>query len=364
MPAKKTKKSAKKNKKLPIRSIRRPKGLYILAGVLILLCVWWTLSPTAKVDLPQPGELIEGQAEPANAYQSLNLRIAAKATYLSSKIAVTDNLGISNGVNHQIVRFKVAKDSLNEYGLMTLPNTPAPADGYPVLILCHGYYNPLYYATEKSYLGDMEFYSRAGFAVIKPDYRGQGLSLAEGRPEGAYYSMAYNTDVISLIAAVKQTGYLNKDNINLWGHSMGAYIALRAAVLSPDVKNVILLSGPVGNIQDMYATYVAISDTNNSVAAGIRADQLARHGTPLTNPSFWNDTSPINFLDKSRAFIQIHVGSSDELVPPQFSAELDAALKDINKDHEYFVYTDGKHGLLPERNKVWAQSLRRLEQKS
>jgi uncharacterized protein len=245
--------------------------------------------------------------------------------------------------------------------LMTLPAGPAPEDGFPVLILCHGYYNPLYYPTEKAYLGDMEHYSQAGYAVIKPDFRGQGLSLAEGSAEGAYYSMGYNTDVMSLIAAIKQTNYLNKNKISIWGHSMGAYIALRAAVLSPDIRNVILLSGPVGNVQDMFSSYIAISDTNNAVAASIRAKQLARHGTPISDPSYWNNTSPLNFLDKTKAFIQINVGTADELVPPRFSADLDNTLNRVHKDHEYFVYDGAGHGLLSYRGLIWQRSLASLQ---
>jgi uncharacterized protein len=357
MPAKKTSKKTKKKLQLPFWA-------YLLVGLALLIGVWWLQNPKKDIDLSVPGGLIEGRSEPAGAYKSLDLREAAKATYVSSQITISDNLGINDGVNHQLIRFKVPKDNLNEYGLMTLPTSPAPAGGYPVIILCHGYYNPLYYPTEKAYLGDMEFYSQNGFVVIKPDFRGQGLSLAEGRPEGAYFSMAYNTDIMSLISAVKQTNYLNKNDINLWGHSMGAYIALRAAVLSPDIKTAVLLSGPVGNIQDMYTSYVAISDANNSVAAAIRADELARHGTPVTDPDYWNNTSPLNFLDKSRAFFQIHVGSADQLVPPQFSSDLDSALNQAHKGHEYFIYPGGQHGLLGQRDQIWRRSLDRLQAKS
>jgi dipeptidyl aminopeptidase/acylaminoacyl peptidase len=357
MPVKKT---AKKNKK----TFKPPLWLYLIVGFLLLSLAWWHLGPKNRIDLSNAGGLIEGRSESDDAYKSLDLREAAKATYASSPISILNNLGISDDVNHQIVRFKVVKDSLNEYGLMTLPAAPPPEEGYPVLILCHGYYNPLYYPTEKAYLGDMEFYSQNGFAVIKPDFRGQGLSLAEGRPEGAYYSMAYNTDVMSLISAIKQTSYLNKSNINIWGHSMGAYIALRAAVLSNDIKTATLLSGPVGNIQDMYTSYVAISDANNSVAASIRADQLARHGTPVSNPSYWDNASPLSFLDHTKAFIQIHVGTADQLVPPRFSADLDNALNRAHKAHEYFIYPDGQHGLISQRDVIWQRSLDRIRSKT
>jgi len=242
-----------------------------------------------------------------------------------------------------------------------LPQSAPPASGYPILVLCHGYVNPWSYSTTKSYLSDMEFYSKKGFAVLKPDFRGQGLSIPDGQPEGAFYSTAYNTDVLSLISAAKQTSYLDKNNISIWGHSMGAYVALRAAVVDPDIKNVILLSGPVGYPQDMYQSYVAVSDTANPVAAYIRLNQLNTHGTPITNPSFWNAAAPINFVASTKANIQIHVGDQDATVPPHFSADLDSALSAANKPHGYFVYAGGLHGLVAERSQIWQRSLALLE---
>jgi dipeptidyl aminopeptidase/acylaminoacyl peptidase len=208
----------------------------------------------------------------------------------------------------------------------------------------------------------MEFYSQRGYTVIKPDLRGQGLSIGAGSADGAYYSMAYNTDLMSLISAVKLTDNLNANKINLWGHSMGAYIALRASVLSPDIKNTVLLAGPVGSVRDMYNAYVAISDTGNQTAGAIRAAVLTAKGTPNSNPEYWEKTSPLNYLDKSKSFYQIHIGSSDRIVPPKFSADFDAVLSNLNKPHEYFVYQGGDHGLLGLRSSIWARSVYRLDQ--
>lgn len=299
----------------------------------------------------------------ATYYQSLDLSQAAQASYTNKDITQVKDLGLSNGVKHELVSFNVPKDGLNEFALMTLP-AQAPAKGkYPVLILCHGYNNPQNYSTLKAYLGDMEFYSQHGFAVIKPDYRGQGFSLTAGTPDGAYYSMSYNTDVMSLIAAVKQTSYLNKGDINLWGHSMGGYIALRASVLSRDIKTVILLSAPVGNVQATYSAYTAISDTANSVAQDIRDQELLAHGTPLSNPDYWDKTSPFNFLSHEKAFVQIHVGTDDTVVPPEFSAQLNQALAKAKKPHAYYVYPGGHHGLGQQRAQIWARSLSVLDAK-
>lgn len=306
------------------------------------------------------GETSTAQVSKQDYYKSLDLGLARQAVYTNQAVSYVHDLGVTNGVKQAVISFKVPKDHLTEYGLMTLPNQPAPAGGYPVLILCHGYANPKTYSTTKYYLPDMEFYSRNSFAVIKPDFRGQGLSRSSGTPDGAFYSMAYNTDVMSLIAAIKQTSYLNKNSISIWGHSMGAYIALRAAVVSPDIKNVILLSTPVDNARKLFSR-IAVSDRSNTSAKSIKDYMLQKYGNPYSNPGFWDSASPMNYLKDTNAFIQIHVGASDRVVPPQYSADLNSALEKLKKPHQYFVYPHGSHGLVSERELIWQRSLKVLK---
>jgi dipeptidyl aminopeptidase/acylaminoacyl peptidase len=365
---------ALKNKKMPASRSKKSRRkaaarkshrwvLFHAAFITILVVGAWFITGTYfGSDGPHAVENSSVNYVDPNAYKNLNIGEASKVAYSNTSIIKAKEIGISDSVDQSIFTFKVPKDNLSENGLMTLPTTPEPAGGYPVIVLCHGYANPWEYSTTKAYLGDMEFYSQNGYAVLKPDYRGQGLSLSSGSPDGAYYSMSYNTDVLSLIAAIRKTPYLNKNDINLWGHSMGAYIALRAAVLEPSIKNVILLSAPAGFIQDMYSSYTAISDAQNPTANEVKAEQLQAHGTPVTNPLYWDKVSPLTYLSRVNAHIQIHVGTNDLIVPPHFSQDLNTVLDKFNKPHSYYVYQGGKHGLIPERSAIWTRSLQLLNQ--
>jgi uncharacterized protein len=296
-----------------------------------------------------------------NLSHSLDLRLAAKAAYPSSPLNVVNDLGTSGGIKRQVVSFAVTTDHLKEYALLMKPASAPPPGGFPVLILCHGYINPEEYHTDDGYISDMEFYAGHGFLVVKPDFRGQGLSIGQGSAEGAYYSMAYNTDVMSLISSLKQTAYADKTKLNLWGHSMGAYIALRAAVISPDIKNLILLSGPVGSLRQIYLSYVPPSDENNEIALRIRNDVFAKYGTPGEDSSFWTHASPSAYLSLSKAYIQIHVGAQDPVVPNELSEDLDTSLNNLHKPHQLFVYPDGRHSLEAQRPSIWSRSLAQLQ---
>jgi dipeptidyl aminopeptidase/acylaminoacyl peptidase len=310
----------------------------------------------------EKGQLIPGQtaSEPGFS-RSLDLRVAAKNKYPSDALSVTQDLGTDGNIASKIFSFKVPPDGLTEYGLMMMPAKKAPSGGFPTIILCHGYESPKLYSTQEEYADYMKFYANHGFAVIKPDYRGQGRSINQGQADSAYYSMAYNTDLMSLISAVKKTNYLDKTNINMWGHSMGAYLAFRAAVLSPDIKNVIMLAGPVASLKTMYLTYIPPSDINNLYALKTRSDVFAKYGTPAENPVFWRVASPTTYIKNMKAHIQIHVGLLDQIVPPQLSADLDTALNNAHIKHEYYVYPDGAHALGAQRNVILQRSLGALQ---
>ncbi len=355
---KKSKVSQKKSKKNQSK-----KSLY--SGIVVVVCLGLYLSAgwfmITKLYRPQSNtgvSLVSAQAvQNNNFHRSLDLRIAKKATYPSNSITSVKDLGTHGEIKRFIVSFQVEVDGLKEFGLMSLPSKQPPSGGYPVVLLLHAYSYPAEYHTETDYLSDMDFYAEKGFAVIKPDFRGQGLSAGAGQPEGSNYSMAYVTDLMSLISAVKKTGYLNPKAINLWGHSMGAGIALKTAILSRDIKSAILIAGPVADFRTMYEDYRAPSDVGNPIAAGIKDKTLIKYGTPEVNPNFWHYTSPINFLSSTSTYFQIHVGSADQVVPPRFSADLDMALTHLHKKHGYFVYPGGDHALGAFRSQIWRDSL-------
>lgn len=306
------------------------------------------------------GQLGAGNFSGENLAHSLDIQLASQAQYPSAPLSVVKNLGISGGLKETIDSFSVGVDHLTEYALVIQP-VKAPPGGYPAIILCHGYINPAHYITTDGYLSDMRFYAGHGFFVIKPDFRGQGLSAKQGHPDSAYYSMAYNIDAMSLISALKQTSYINKSNLNLWGHSMGAYIALRASVTSKDIKNTILLSVPGGSLSEIYLTYVPPSDENNFYALKTRADVFAKYGTPAENTAFWKDASPQNFLGKTQTAYQVNVGSKDKVVPPILAADLDAAMGKAGVRHQYYVYAGGVHSLSAQRYLIWPRSLTLLQ---
>jgi len=355
---------SKKNKKS--ETYRAGRLLLSVGALTVLLVGIYVLAvnalPLAAQTGQQNGLLGQSQTHTGEVLQhSLDISLAAKGQYPSSPFRVVRELGIDGGIKRQIISFQVPVDGLSEFAMLEEPAAAPPARGFPAIILCHGYVNPDKYRTTVAYLEDMDFYAKKGFVVVKPDFRGQGLSSDSGQANSAYYSMAYNIDVMSLISSLKLTKGIDKNNLNLWGHSMGAYIALRAAVMSKDIKNTILLSEPGGSIRDIYLSYVPPSDENNLPALKTRSDVFSKYGTPAENPGFWQKASPSTYLSNMVSQVQINVGSDDTIVPPQLSADLDSALSAAHKTHQYYVYDGADHGLAQPRALIWARSLKDLE---
>jgi pimeloyl-ACP methyl ester carboxylesterase len=349
----------KKSKKKTGRRFWRV-GLQLLSTLVLLS----GLTAMIIVILPpkiQVGRLGQSEAHAGEAVQhSLDIGIAAQGQYPSAPLKVIKELGTDAGLKRQVVSFDVKVDGISEFAILEEPASSPPANGFPAIILCHGYVNPARYLSLAAYQEDMDFYAKHGFAVIKPDFRGQGLSQGHGESTSAYYSMDYNIDLMSLISALKDSKGIDKSNLNLWGHSMGAYLALRAAVMSKDIKNTILLSTPGGSLRDIYLSYVPPSDENNLPALKARSDVFSKYGTPAENPGFWQKASASSYLGQMVSRVQIHVGASDTIVPPQLSADLDTDLTLAHKTHQYFVYDGADHGLGPQRPLIWSRSLKFL----
>lgn len=58
--------------------------------------------------------------------------------------------------------------------------------------------------------------------VFKLDYKSHGDS--EGKPKGAYFSPGYTTDVMNALSSVKNMPEVNKNEIGMWGHSLGGFL--------------------------------------------------------------------------------------------------------------------------------------------
>lgn len=250
----------------------------------------------------------------------LQIEEMRKKEYQGSEIKIEQELSDRPSYNQYLASYQ--SEGLKIYGLLTVPKAAPPVNGWPVIIFNHGYIPPEQYQTIQSYASYLDVFARNSYIVFKPDYRGN--ANLEGKPEGAYFSPAYTTDVLNAVLSMKRFDKADPKRIGMWGHSMGGNITLRSMVVSKDIKAGVIWAGVVGSYESLLNRWrrgvpFSSSDRENRAGRPSRSDLIKQFGDFNSNPSFWNSISPILYVSGISGPLQLHHSFSDTTVPFEFS---------------------------------------------
>jgi dipeptidyl aminopeptidase/acylaminoacyl peptidase len=267
----------------------------------------------------------------------LSINVMRAEKYPGSDLKIEETRPDGASYHEYIASYKSEGNII--YGLLTVPSGKKPVHGWPVIILLHGYIAPNVYRTTERYVQYVANIANSGYIVFKPDYRGHDNS--QGKPESAYYSPAYTTDVLNAIATLKKNKDADPNKIGLWGHSMGGTLAERAMVVDPkDIKAVVIWGGVIGSYED-WLQQKGISYTKGKEVQVL----IKKYGAPVATSSFWQAVDPALNLKDVTAPVQLHHGTADESVPPQLSQDFYNELKKAGKTVEIYSYEGGDHNI-------------------
>ena len=299
-------------------------------------------SQPVSAPVAHPSPAAKSTPMPTPALDPMSIAAIRARAYSGSPITTLENLGEQGGYRNAIVTYQ--SDGLTIRALMSTPDGAKPVGGWPVVILGHGYINPAVYQTNgPEYRGFIAALAKAGYLVIKPDYRGHGLS--QGTPEGGHFSPVYAYDLLNLIASIKQYPDANPGRIGLLAHSMSGHTALRAIVSTSDIKATVLMAGVVGSFDDIFYNW-SHSPVANDLPAIVQTDRqnlIAAHGEPRQNPQYWAEASAINYVRNVTGAVQVDQSAGDSIVPKIFSDHLVSALQQAGKPVEYNLYPGNDH---------------------
>ena len=232
--------------------------------------------------------------------------------------------------------FSYESEGFTNYGLIEQPAGEPPKNGWPVIILAHGYIPPDSYSTAESYRLVTRYYASGGFMVVKPDYRGHGRS--EGGVPSAARTVDYTLDVLNLIAGLEEIPNADTDNIFLYGHSMGGEIGLRILTVNDSLKGATLWAAVTESFPENTLYFIR----KRSPEEAERLQSLIdREFTPDDYPSL----TPNSYLDSISVPILIHHGTEDESVPFGWTLPFRRRLDAAGVDYVFFEYPGENHNI-------------------
>jgi dipeptidyl aminopeptidase/acylaminoacyl peptidase len=263
----------------------------------------------------------------------LSIEYLRQRDYPVSEIVIEERL--EPGANYSRYYASYQSDGLTIYGLLTIPYGEMPESGWPAIVFNHGYIPPDEYRTTERYVNYVDGFARNGYIVWRTDYRGHDQS--EGQARGAYSRPDYVIDVLNATAALKAYPEVDPDRIGMWGHSMGGYITLRAMVVDPDIKAGVIWAGVVASYEDMYTA----DERPRYGSRGVARD----FGPPDENSELWASISANSYLADLSGPLQLHHGTADDSVLPEFSRTLAEEARAAGQVAELYFYDGDDHNL-------------------
>ena len=263
----------------------------------------------------------------------------------ASEIQIEETL--ANGANYYRYIASYRSDGLKIFALLTVPFGEPPATGWPVVVFNHGYISPDQYRTTERYVAYVDGFARSGYIVFRSDYRGHDKS--EGVARSAYGAPDYTIDVLNAVAALREYEGADPNRIGMWGHSMGGFITLRAMVTDETIRAGVIWAGVVASYPDLFLRWrrggATPGPTPTPRSSSLRGALTEIYGTPEENPRFWDPLSANSYLDDISGPIQLHHGTADSTVPPEFSQILFEQIEAEGGLVELYEYPGDNHNL-------------------
>lgn len=303
--------------------------LIFLAG-LGIFTIYFSLSKNFGQPRSQPSPILEKFSEKfASQYFIENMR---KREYDGGEVKIERNLGNFGKFTSYIVSYPL--DGIKIFALMNVPASIKPDNGFPVVIVNHGYINPETYSTTSSYKTISDFYANQGFLVLKPDYRGHGNSQGSGG--GGLSRIEYAVDVLNLIASIPTISQADPEKIFMYGHSMGAEVALRVLEITDKIKAATLWAPATTQFPESLLYFVRRHRPQSlpEIEAAINA---------YFSQADFPKLSTIENTNLIKTPLTIHHGTADSSVPFQWSVELGKKLTETNTTHTFYTYQGEDH---------------------
>ncbi|WP_419165394.1 S9 family peptidase [Candidatus Palauibacter sp.] len=226
-------------------------------------------------------------------------------------------------------------------GVLVYPVGYEEGTRYPLIVAIHG--GPASADVLRFNGGySAQVYAGAGYAVLKPNYRGSRNYGNAHRTDivGDYFTMGYE-DIMAGVDYLIDEGIVDADRMGALGWSAGGHWSNWILTQTDRFKAISSGAGTMNWIS-MYAQSDVQRNRQFYVGDGFLYEDF----------DTYFDQSPLKYIANAVTPTMVHVVEGDPRVPSPQSVELHMALKKLGVPTELFMYPGRSHGIPDPRNRL------------
>ena len=226
-------------------------------------------------------------------------------------------------------------------GVLVYPVGYQEGTRYPLIVAIHG--GPASADVLRFNGGyGAQVYAGAGYAVLKPNYRGSRNYGNAHRTDivGDYFTLGYD-DIMTGVDYLIAEGIVDGDRMGALGWSAGGHWSNWILTQTDRFKAISSGAGTMNWIS-MYAQSDVQRNRQFYVGDGFLYEDF----------DTYFDQSPLKYITNANTPTMIHVVEGDPRVPSPQSVELHMALKKLDVPTELFMYPGRSHGIPDPRNRL------------
>jgi len=226
-------------------------------------------------------------------------------------------------------------------GVLVYPVGYQEGTRYPLIVAIHG--GPAAADVLRFNGGyGAQVYAGAGYAVLKPNYRGSRNYGNAHRTDivGDYFTLGYD-DIMTGVDHLIAEGIVDGDRMGALGWSAGGHWSNWILTQTDRFKAISSGAGTMNWIS-MYAQSDVQRNRQFYVGDGFLYEDF----------DTYFDQSPLKYITNASTPTMIHVVEGDPRVPSPQSVELHMALKKLDVPTELFMYPGRSHGIPDPRNRL------------
>jgi len=190
---------------------------------------------------------------------------------------------------------------------------------------------------------EIQFYTRCGFNVLDPNYRGStgfGVVFRDAILKNGW-GVDEQTDIRAGIEALIAAGVAEPGKIAITGTSFGGYAAWCAITHLP--RELLAAAAPICGITDLVIDYEARPEFRPLT------DEIFG-GSPDQAPEKYYNASPVHFIQNITGCLLIVQGMQDATVSPENLRVAVLALEKAGIPYEILTFEDEGHGIVKPKN--------------